>query len=153
MGFFDQASKKFAEVQRKTGDTIAVYKLQSQIKNIDEDIQRLYTSIGEICYMAHKTGKEPEGIAAIYENIDRMNEEKAELNANIDTLNGIEKSLTLQNSLFDAMLKGLLPLACTFLVFYLMKKKNWSTNKLLLVFGIGGFILGALQILSNVAPA
>jgi len=89
MGFFDQASKKFAEVQRKTGDTIAVYKLQSQIKNIDEDIQRLYTSIGEICYMAHKTGKEPEGIAAIYENIDRMNEEKAELNANIDTLNGI----------------------------------------------------------------
>lgn len=89
MGFFDQASKKFAEVQRKTGDTIAVYKLQSQIKNIDEDIQRLYTSIGEICYTAHKNGSEPEGLAAIYENIDRMNEEKAEINANIDALNGI----------------------------------------------------------------
>ena len=28
MGFFDQASRKFAEVQKKTGDTIAVYKIQ-----------------------------------------------------------------------------------------------------------------------------
>ena len=89
MGFSDQASRKFAEVQRKTGDTITVYKLQSQIKNIDEDIRRLYASIGEICYIAHKSGKEPEGLNAIYENLNRMNEEKAEINANIDSLNGI----------------------------------------------------------------
>ena len=62
MGFFDQASKKFAAVQKKTGDTIAVYKLQSQIKNAEEDVQRIYAAIGEICYAAHKTGKAPEDL-------------------------------------------------------------------------------------------
>lgn len=89
MGFFDQASKKFAAVQKKTGDTIAVYKLQSQIKNAEEDVQRIYAAIGEICYAAHKTGKAPEGLESLFENIDRMNASISELRDEIDMLNNI----------------------------------------------------------------
>ncbi|MBQ4088510.1 MAG: zinc ribbon domain-containing protein [Clostridia bacterium] len=89
MGFFDQASKKFAEVQKKTGDTIAVYKLQSQIKNIEEEIQQIYATIGEVCYAAHKSGKSPEGLDSLFENIDSMKASIAELNDDIDRLNQI----------------------------------------------------------------
>lgn len=89
MGFFDQASRKFAEVQKKTGDTIAVYKIQGQIKNIEDDIQKLYASIGEICYKACRAGKTPEGLETIYGNIDAMNADIKRLNSEIDTLNGL----------------------------------------------------------------
>ena len=89
MGFLDQASRKFAEVQKKTGDTIAVYKIQGQIKKIEEDIQKLYASVGEISYKSHKAGKSAEGLETIYGNIDAMNAEIERLNGEIDTLNGI----------------------------------------------------------------
>ena len=98
MGFFDQASKKFAEVQKKTGDTIAVYKLQSQIKNIEEEIQQIYATIGEVCYAAHKSGKSPEGLDSLFENIDSMKASIAELNDDIDRLNQIVRSPTCGNS-------------------------------------------------------
>lgn len=59
--------------------------------------------------------------------------------------------MLLQNGLFDAILKGLLPIGVTFLTLHLLKK-GWSANKIMGVLSVAAFVLGALGILSNVAP-
>lgn len=62
------------------------------------------------------------------------------------------KYMMLQTDLFDAILKGLLPLGVTFFTFRLLKK-GWSANKIMGLLAIAGFVLGAFGILSNTAPA
>ena len=89
MGFLDQAGKKFALVQKKTGDTITAYKLQAQIKNKEAEIRHIYASFGEICYNAHLACKSPEGLDALYDEIDRKNAEIAELQSTLNTLKGV----------------------------------------------------------------
>lgn len=89
MSILDNASKKFAEIQQKTSNTISVYKMQSKIKELETDIMYIYASIGEIVYKAHKAEIAPEGAEAMYEKIDSLNAEIAELRAKIDFLNKV----------------------------------------------------------------
>lgn len=89
MEFFNKASKKFAQVQKKTGDSITAYKLQGQIKNIQADICQLYTEIGEACYKAHKAGAPAEGLADKFAAISTFEDTIAQLSAEIDRLNNI----------------------------------------------------------------
>lgn len=54
---------------------------------------------------------------------------------------------SLQTDLFDVLLKGLLPLGFTMLTYRLIKKQ-WSTNKVLVLLLAIGLVFGALGILS-----
>ena len=54
---------------------------------------------------------------------------------------------SLQTDLFDVLLKGLLPLGSTMLTYRLIKKQ-WSTNKVLVLLLAIGLVFGALGILS-----
>lgn len=63
-----------------------------------------------------------------------------------------QSSFYLQAAFFDSVLLGILPLITTFVVWYLMAKKGWSTMKIVGVIAIIAFVLGALGIISNVSP-
>ena len=60
--------------------------------------------------------------------------------------------LYVQSSFFDSILLGILPLIATFGVWWLIKKRQWSPIRVICVVAVGGFILGALGILSNTSP-
>lgn len=58
-----------------------------------------------------------------------------------------EFNLELQTQVFDAILKGLLPLAVTFLTYYLLKNKKMKGTTVLLILFVSALILGLLGIL------
>ena len=61
------------------------------------------------------------------------------------------KLMFFQGALFDAIIKGVLPMGTTLFTFRLVKK-GWSANKIMGLLSLLGFVLGALGILSNAAP-
>jgi len=61
------------------------------------------------------------------------------------------KYLMLQYDFFDSIMYGIMPLVSTLLI-YVCMRKGWSINKIMLVFSVVGFILGAFGILSHVKP-
>lgn len=89
MGFFDQAGKKISSVQKRTGDSITVRKLQTQIKNVEAEIGRMYAAIGEKCYKAHAAGSKPEELDIFYANVTTLNARIAEIRDEIDRLNNV----------------------------------------------------------------
>src|SRR5450759_4005271 len=56
------------------------------------------------------------------------------------------QSVKIQDS-FDKILPFMLPLAVTFCVYWLLKKKHWTNLQVLLLLVVAGIILGACKIL------
>lgn len=91
MDFFNKASKKFAQVQKKTGDSITIYKLQGQIKDLNEEIAAMYTEIGMACYKAHKAGEAAEGLSEKFEAVASIEAAIAQLSEEIDRINNVTR--------------------------------------------------------------
>ncbi len=95
MSIFDHASKKVTqtvrELQKKTNDTMAIKRIESQIRDAESEIQGLYTAIGQAAYAAHAEDKPFEGGDEFYAGIDALNARIADFHKELDKLNDVKR--------------------------------------------------------------
>ena len=58
----------------------------------------------------------------------------------------VVQTVNLQDT-FDKILPYMLPLLVTFLIYWLLRKKQWTAIRILLLLAVAGIILGAFKIL------
>ena len=94
MSIFDKASRRLTDtvnlVQKKTTDTIALKKLETQIKTLQGEIDTLCTAIGKRVYAARMNNSQP-SLDDLLEGIDALNKHIADIKEEIDNLNSVTR--------------------------------------------------------------
>jgi rubredoxin len=95
VSIFDQASKKVTEtvkgLQKKTNESMAVKRLDSQIKATMAEIEGIYKAIGEAAYAAHADGKSFEGAEELFAGVTALKERIAGYRLEMDKLNDVRR--------------------------------------------------------------
>lgn len=95
MSIFDQASKKVADtvkgLQKKTNESMAMKRLDSQIKAAEAEIQGIFTAIGQTAYAAHTDGKAFEGAEELFAGVTALKERIAGYHKEMDKLNDVKR--------------------------------------------------------------
>lgn len=95
MSIFDKASKKVTEtvkdLQKKTNESMAIKKLESQIKATEAEIEGIYRAIGESAYAQHAKGEAIEGFEELFAGIAALKERIVRFTGEIDKLNDVRR--------------------------------------------------------------
>lgn len=94
MSIFEQFGRKVTGmanlVQKKTTDSIDIFKLRQQIRTAEAERERLFTAIGKTVYDASVTGVQPD-VNGMIDTINALNEGIAALNKQIDELSPVRR--------------------------------------------------------------
>lgn len=95
MSIFDQASKKVTEtvkgLQKKTNESIAMKRLDSQIKSAEAEIQGIFTAIGQAAYAARAEENPFEGAEELFAGVTTLKERIAGYHKEMDKLNDVKR--------------------------------------------------------------
>jgi ABC-type ATPase with predicted acetyltransferase domain len=106
MSIFDRASKKVTNtvnlMQKKTNDTIAVKKLESQIKSVQGEIDIVFLEIGKRVYAARANGAQAE-LNDLFETIDALNAKITGIKDEINRVNAIHRCASCGEEIEDGI--------------------------------------------------
>ncbi|MDL2295301.1 hypothetical protein LJC18_00580 [Lachnospiraceae bacterium OttesenSCG-928-E19] len=93
--FFEDLGKKITKVAddvvKKTGDTVEIQKIKSQIRILDRSDERDFTDMGKIIYDKFRKGEVvDETFISFCEEIERREETREELEKEIENIKGTE---------------------------------------------------------------
>lgn len=95
MSIFDQASKKVSEtvkgLQKKTNDSMAMKRIESQIKEAEDEIQGIFTAIGQVAYAAHAEGKPLADAEELFAGVNALKERISDYRKELDKLNDVKR--------------------------------------------------------------
>ena len=95
MSIFDQASKKVSEtvkgLQKKTNDSMAIKRIETQIKEAEDEIQGVFAAIGQVAYAAHAEGKPFTDAEELFAGVTALKERVAQHHKELDKLNDVKR--------------------------------------------------------------
>lgn len=95
MRIFDQASKKVTDtvkgIQKKTNESMAIKRIDSQIKAAEAEIKGIYTAIGQTVYVARADEKPLEGAEELFAGVTALKERIADYRHELDKLNDVKR--------------------------------------------------------------
>lgn len=86
MSWVDKMKKGLSKAAGEAGDLAQVSKIHMQIRKLDSQKRDLLTEVGEKVYEAHRKGTVDATVEALYEAIEKLDEEIAEKEEEIERI-------------------------------------------------------------------